>query len=318
MRQYKECTLCGRHCKVDRITGSLGTCGENSTMRIASAMLHKGEEPVLIGKNGSGVIFFSGCGMKCPFCQNIQLSRNKVGFPVETDEFADICLQLEKEGAANINLVTGTHFIPSIRLGLEKAKNLGLSVPVVWNSSGYDRIEALREIAPFIDIYLPDLKTLSSEVELKTLNTKNYIEIAPQAILWMAKQAAADIKQNNMLRGTIIRHLVLPGYIESTKQVLKWASGNLGNRVLYSIMFQYTPLNQPESSGYPSDSPMNRRVSEKEYNMVIDMLSEFGIDNGFVQEYNIGNAWFPDFTNTNPFPSSEARPVWRDGFIQGR
>lgn len=301
---YKKCSLCPRACGVDRTAGKLGFCRQSSTMRIACATLHHGEEPPITGKGGSGTIFFTGCTLQCRFCQNHQISRGGIGRDVSIEEFSEICLRLQKEGAENINLVTGTMFIPSIALGIEAAKKKGLSVPILWNSSGFESSEAIDILNSFIDVYLPDIKTLNHTFSATFFNALRYPESAKAAVLKMADSKKIVFKNNKIISGTIVRHLVIPGYVEMTERFLKWYAKNLKDKALISVMFQYSPK-AAEGDGFP-----DRTLDKSEMEMVYSYLDESGIEDGFIQEEEITDEWNPDFTKESPFPGSIGKTVW--------
>jgi putative pyruvate formate lyase activating enzyme len=312
---YKNCRLCPRICGVDRTattgTGLSGYCGESSELRLAFAGLHRGEEPPLSGKNGSGTVFVTGCNLQCSFCQNWQISPGSstekpgstksgcLGRAVSADEFATLCLELQNKGAENINIVTGSHAIPAIVQGLNVAKIKGLQIPVLWNSSGYENHAALELLSNHIDIYLPDLKTLDEKLAAMFFNAPNYPQAAAQAILWMIK---------NKGRKVIIRHLILPGYLESTRSVLRWFADNaMVNGALLSLMSQYTPITG--NAGLGGNVPSRRFLNDHEYDTVLGGLDEFDLEDGFCQELLTGNDWLPDFTRPNPFSSKLSVPV---------
>jgi putative pyruvate formate lyase activating enzyme len=295
---YKDCRLCPRACGVDRLAGFRGYCGEDSRLRLAFAGLHSGEEPPLSGNCGSGTIFVSGCNLGCGFCQNWQISSPQLaehlGRIVSIEEFAAICLELQGKSAENINIVTGSHAVPAIVRGLVAAKSVGLRIPALWNSSGYESIKTLELLEDSIKTWLPDLKTLDDNLAGKFLNAPDYPKIAVQAILWMMKARPGDV---------IIRHLILPGCLESTRSVLRWFADNAVGKAQLSLMSQYTPMN----NGAVGPS---RYLSKREYETVLGWLEEFGIEDGFCQELVIGSDWLPDFSRTNPFSSGLSVPVW--------
>jgi putative pyruvate formate lyase activating enzyme len=303
---YRHCVLCPRSCGVDRLSGVQGFCGESAELRIAAAVLHRGEEPPLVGNGGSGAIFISGCNLGCVFCQNYQISQGEtlaegntawpIGRAVSAGVFAEICLKLQGRGAENINIVTGSHSIPAIVQGITAAKNAGLRIPILWNSSAYESPQALELLKDHVDIYLPDLKTLDSELAANFFNAPDYPQAATEAILKMTDMSAMRQAQ------VIIRHLILPGYLESTRSVLRWFAEHVKGRALLSLMTQYTPIRAGETPG--------RYLKEEEYETVLGWLGEFGIDDGFCQELVIGNDWLPDFTRPNPFSSELSVPVW--------
>jgi putative pyruvate formate lyase activating enzyme len=299
---YSHCNLCPRNCGIDRLTGEIGFCGETAALRIAAAVIHRGEEPPLVGTGGSGTIFISGCNLGCAFCQNYQISQGEnrkgsLGKAVNTEEFAKICAALRDKGAENINIVTGSHAIPAIVEGLKAAKSAGVQIPALWNSSGYETTEALELLREHIDIYLPDLKILDSEIANKFFNTPDYPKTASSAILKMIEMAGAKDK-------VIIRHLILPSYLESSRTVLRWFAENAAGCAQLSLMTQYTPIPN-------RDRPMPIRfITEEEYETVLGWLEEFGIEDGFCQELVTGSEWLPDFRKQNPFSSELSVPVW--------
>ncbi|MCL2319893.1 MAG: radical SAM protein [Treponema sp.] len=325
MSPYKNCRLCPRRCGVDREAGNRGYCGETAELRLAFAGIHKGEEPPVSGRGGSGTIFVSGCNLGCAFCQNYQISQGEhtsgrtvsrgnngcrgIGRAVETGEFADICLALREKGAENINIVTGSHAAPALALGIEAARKRGLCIPVLWNSSGYDGEETLAILRDFVDVYLPDLKTLDSELAERFFNAPDYPEHAALAILKMMEFGELRFNAGIMVKGVMVRHLVIPGCLDATRQVLAWFSRHCRGKALLSLMTQYTPV-QTGGQGKNRTAIPGRYVSEGEYEAVLSMLDEFGIDDGFCQELVTGSEWLPDFTRANPFSSKLSIPVW--------
>jgi putative pyruvate formate lyase activating enzyme len=253
-----------------------------------------------VGTGGSGTIFISGCNLGCAFCQNYQISQGengRLGTAVTAGEFAVICAALRDRGAENINIVTGSHAIPAIVEGHKAAKSAGVKIPVLWNSSGYETTEALELLRENVDIYLPDLKTLDSEIAGNFFYAPDYPHIAAAAILKMLEMA--DEKEK-----VIIRHLILPCFLESTREVLRWFAENATGRAQLSLMTQYTPIPNRKR-------PMpNRFLIEEEYEKVLGWLDEFGVEDGFCQELVTGSEWLPDFRKQNPFPSELSVPVW--------
>jgi len=318
MRSYENCHLCPRHCGVNRNAGFRGFCGETSELRLAYAGIHRGEEPPITGTGGSGTIFVSGCNLGCVFCQNYRIStggsEKALGLAVDTGKFAEICLALQEQGAGNINIVTGSHAAPSIALGIETARKNGLSVPVLWNSSGYEGMETLEILSGFVDVYLPDLKTMDPAFSEKFFNAPDYPEQASKAILKMMEFRKLSFEAETIVSGVMVRHLVIPGHIEATRQVLRWFSGNCTgcspgnnhNRAFLSLMTQYTPVYVP---GQEISIPASY-VSKDEYEEVLSMLNDFGIEDGYCQELITGSDWLPDFTRRNPFSSELSLPVW--------
>jgi len=303
---YAHCRLCPRACGTDRTASNTsiangGFCGEGAELRLAFAGLHRGEEPPLSGKGGSGTVFVSGCNLGCVFCQNWQISTGgggkRLGRAVSTDEFTALCLELQNRGAENINMVTGSHAVPAIAHYLSAAKTAGLRLPVLWNSSGYENPETLELLDGHIDTWLPDLKTLDSDLAARFFNAPDYPQAAARAILWMMRNKPGNV---------IIRHLILPGYLESTRAVLRWfadnAKGHHGPAQL-SLMTQYTPMDGGKHAP-------GRFLDQREYETVLGWLEEFGIEDGFCQELVTGSDWLPDFNRPNPFASNLSVAVW--------
>lgn len=307
------------------MAGQRAYCGETEELRVASASIHRGEEPVLTGAGGSGTVFVTGCNLGCVFCQNYQISRQGMGRTVEAEEFAAIVLRLQGLGAENINIVTGSHAIPAIAAGIDLARK-GLSqagpgdklrIPVLWNSSAYEGLEALEILKDRVDVYLPDLKTLDTDVSACFFKAPDYGKIAAAAILRMMEYRPLRYNRTGAVleSGVIVRHLVLPGYLESTRKALRWFAEHCRGRALLSLMTQYTPVRpvqEKESVGMPE-----RYISQGEYETIVRWLEEFGIDDGFCQEPVREDQWLPDFRRENPFSSDLSLPVWhwRFGFI---
>ncbi|HCM26930.1 MAG: radical SAM protein [Treponema sp. GWB1_62_6] len=327
---YASCRLCGRDCSVDRFSGERGFCGESQSLRLASASIHRGEEPPVTGEGGSGTIFVTGCTLRCSFCQNWQISRASMGAEADAALFADICLRLESAGAENVNIVTGSHVIPAIAEGLREAKLRGLSVPALWNSSAYERPEALDPASDCLDVFLPDLKTLDASLAARFFGAPDYPELAVSAIDWMVgskplryapcrkartEGASADLPEI-VVSGTIVRHLVIPGRLESTRAVLALFAERWAGKALLSLMTQYTPV-RPDSRA-DAALPADRYVNGAEYAEVMDMLQEYGIEDGYYQELENGDEWLPDFGRTNPFASDLSVPIWhwKTGFVR--
>ncbi|MDR0320348.1 MAG: radical SAM protein [Treponema sp.] len=311
---YSPCKLCQRNCGVDRLAGEVGFCGETAVLRIGAAVIHKGEEPSLVGTGGSGTIFISGCNLGCSFCQNYQISQGveqgeerketSLGKAVSAEDFADICIELCNMGAENINIVTGSHAIPALVEGIKAAKKKGMTLPFLWNSSGYETCDSLELLRDYIDIYLPDLKTLDSDIAEKFFNAPDYPASATTAILKMIDMTAKKSRENAREK-VIIRHLILPGYLKATRAVLLWFADNAKDRALLSLMTQYTPIPNRKRA------MPERYLSEDEYETVLKWLEELKIDEGFCQELVTGNDWLPDFKRHNPFSSELSVPVAR-------
>jgi putative pyruvate formate lyase activating enzyme len=325
MKTYTSCSLCPRFCQVDRASGEKGFCGEGVALRIASASLHSGEEPPLTGGAGSGTIFVTGCNLGCRFCQNMQISRDGLGRVVTAAEFTEICRELERRGAANINIVTGSHAIPAIAEGLKTAQKAGVTLPVLWNSSAYETVETLalldggRPENRLVDIWLPDLKTQSRELARHYFAAPDYPETAAKAIRFMFDKAPLEWEstpfESTLKRGVIIRHLVLPGALDSTRDTLRWFAENARGRALLSLMTQYTP--PAKTAPHPVEIP-ERYLSERENAAALAMLDEFGIDDGFIQDLAQDDEWLPDFAREDPFSSTLSVPVWhwKTGIVQ--
>lgn len=288
------CRLCPRECNADRENGKVGYCGETASLRVARAALHMWEEPCISGKTGSGTVFFTGCPLKCVFCQNSILAENGAGKAITADRLAEIFLALQSEGACNINLVTPTHFVPQIVSALKKAKADGLSVPIVYNTGGYEKPETLRLLEGMVDIYLPDLKYFSSRLSTRYSNAPDYFTKASSAIAEMFRQTGTpviDEKTGLMKRGIIVRHLLLPKRLVDSKKVLEYLFCTYHHDIYLSIMNQYTPIRR-----FPDMPELNRRVSGKEYNMLIDYALNLGIENAFIQEGDTASESFiPSF-----------------------
>ncbi len=307
---YGNCILCPRSCGINRNAGETGFCGETAELRIAWAGLHFGEEPPITGTGGSGTIFVTGCNLGCSFCQNFQISRKSMGAVVSYETFSGICEALANAGAENINIVTGSHAIPALASFLRKARSGGFSLPILWNSSGYESVEALRLLDGLVDRWLPDLKTLNPALSGRFFNAPDYPETARKALCHMAEKAAGSSFQPAM----IVRHLVLPEQLADTASVLAWFSDNLRGRAILSLMTQYTPV---ATGAAEADQPAKRYITGTEYQTLPDLLTKFGIDDGFFQELVEDSSWLPDFARIQPFSSALARPVWhwKQGFV---
>ena len=307
---YAHCLLCPRACGVDRGSGVLGFCRETAVVRAAWAGLHFGEEPPLAGRGGSGAIFFTGCTLKCRYCQNDQLSRSGLGAELSPDQLARLMLRLQAEGAENVNLVTGSHFAPGILEAAELARARGLAIPLLWNSSGYESRATLELLAPWIEIWLPDCKTLDPELAGSLLGAPDYPRVVREALSFMVESRALDWEGEKLRRGVIVRHLVLPGHPRSTREVLAWFRERLYDRALLSLMVQYTPNPRAPARPEAGQAVPSGRVSTPEYEQVLRWLEELGIQEGFIQEPESDSDWLPDFCRPNPFPREKARVLW--------
>ncbi|NCB01124.1 MAG: radical SAM protein [Spirochaetia bacterium] len=272
-------------------------------MNIAWIGLHKGEEPPISKEIGSGTIFFTGCSLHCPFCQNEQISSFHTTFHtlVSEEELASYMIELQDIGAATINLITGTHFIPSIRESLIIAKERGLTIPIVWNSSGFESIEGLALIDDLIDLYLIDIKTLDEKTSVTYCSYKQYPNVIRDVVDYLiALDKRTYVDEEGSLFGLLIRHLVFPSSLKSTYEVLDYFSTHLKERAHLSLMVQF--INPKERTGEPY-------ISEKEYNELLDYLDKLGIEDGYVQELEDNVDWIPDFSKENPFPPHFASPL---------
>ncbi len=292
MTQYEHCTLCPRMCGADRHT-SFGACGESADLRVARASLHPWEEPCLSGEKGSGTVFFTGCGLGCIFCQNYGITHNHHGKEITTERLAEIFSELQAAGAANINLVTGVHFIPHIIKALNIAQKNGLTLPVVYNSSGYERVETLKRLEGYVDVYLPDYKYFSPALAKSFSHAENYPAVVREALKEMFRQVGKPQfdETGMMTRGMIIRHLVLPGHTDDSMKVLNDIQEMFGNDVYVSIMSQYTPCRRFEQY-----SELSRKLTKYEYQKVVRHAGAIGITNGFLQSGEAAKESFiPDF-----------------------
>lgn len=278
----KSCTLCPRECKVNRTAGACGYCTANDKLYIARAALHFWEEPCISGKNGSGAVFFSGCPLKCVFCQNYQISTELVGKEISIDELADIFLKLQSNGANNINLVTPTHYTLHIIDALNNAKNRGLEIPIVYNCGGYEKVETLKMLDGLIDIYLPDFKYFDNSLAVKYSKADNYLKTAVNAVSEMLRQTKGKTIFNNkgiMQKGVIVRHLVLPKCTDNSKKVISYLHTIFKNKIYLSIMNQYTPVRKQMNF-----IELNSALTDEEYAEVIEFAVNIGVENAFVQE----------------------------------
>ena len=281
-RLMSDCTLCPRKCHADRRSAQRGFCGQGAEITAARAALHFWEEPCISGRCGSGTVFFTGCSLQCIFCQNRNIALENDGYVISLERLTQIFLELQQKGAANINLVTAGHFLPQVSYCLEQAKKSGLSIPVVYNTGSYEEVDSLKMLEGLVDIYLPDLKYHSPELSLKYARAADYFEKAAAAIGEMFRQAGKpqfDPKSGLMRRGVIVRHLLLPGCPGDSKRILRYLHDAYGNDIFVSIMNQFTP---PDTDVLPSE--LNRKISHKEYDKILDFAEKIGIEQGFCQE----------------------------------
>ncbi len=310
---YRTCTLCPRRCHVDRTAGQTGRCRVPADLYLARAALHFWEEPCISGDCGSGTVFFSGCNLSCVFCQNHSIAKADIGRKVSIDHLSEIFLNLQTKGAANINLVTPTHYVPSIAEALRLAKANGLQLPIVYNTGGYETVETLRLLDGLVDIYLPDFKYMNPALSKKYSSAPDYPEVAKAALAEMFRQVgrpeffeastakipSAPGNENGeddeplplMKKGIIVRHLALPDCEDDSRAVLKFLYETYGDDIFISIMNQYTPL--PHVAAYPE---LNRKITEEEYDRLTDYAVDLGIENGFIQEGETAEESFiPEF-----------------------
>lgn len=288
----KKCELCPRKCGVDR-TEKCGFCGETDKIRIANFQLHFWEEPVISGKNGSGTVFFSGCVLKCVFCQNYEISAQNKGYEVSVDRLSEIFLELQEKGAHNINLVNPTHFVPQIIEALDLCKGK-LTIPVVYNSGGYERVETIEKLKGYVDVFLPDLKYFDSGISKEYSKAEDYFENAISAIKKMAEITGKPIIENGLIkRGTIVRHLVLPNSRkDSIALIEKLGETFKKDEIMLSVMSQYTPMFKAVDI-----KKLNRKTSTFEYNSVLDVAEKYGWD-GFSQQRDSANEMYvPPFSD---------------------
>lgn len=287
------CTLCPRHCGVDRSLFT-GRCGVGDSVKLARAALHFWEEPCVSGEQGSGTIFFSGCPLGCIFCQNHTISAGHFGKEVSIERLAQIFLELQQQGANNINLVTAGHFVPQVIDALDRVRHQ-LHIPVVYNSSGYETVQTLRMLAGYVDVYLPDLKFYSPERSARYCSAPDYFAVASAAVQEMfAQTGPVQLDSRGIIqKGTIVRHMVMPDGVEDSMDILSWIAEHLPlDDILVSVMSQYTPFYK--SADYPE---INRPLLPQEYERVLDWMECMGIENGFVQELSSAKEEYtPDFS----------------------
>lgn len=286
-----KCSLCPRKCGVDR-EQKLGFCKMSQVLKIARASLHAWEEPCISGENGSGTVFFTGCTLQCVFCQNRDIATYNNGKEITVERLSEIFVELMEKGANNINLVTPTHYVPQIIEAITLAKNKGMNLPILYNTSGYENVETLKLLDGIVDIYLPDFKYYSNDIAKKYSNAPDYVEVAKLALEEMVRQVKTPKFDENgiMTKGVIVRHLILPSYSEDSKKVIKYLYETYGDDIYISIMNQYTPF------GMEDYKELNRKVTTYEYNKVVNYAIELGVKNGFVQEGSAASESFiPDF-----------------------
>lgn len=301
--EYENCTLCPRNCHAKRNEGNTGVCGMTSELLVSRAALHMWEEPIVSGKEGSGTVFFSGCNLHCVYCQNHEISgteplKSECFKTLKASSLSDVFLRLQNLGANNINLVTGTHYIPHIAKAIEISKNSGLSIPVLYNTSGYESVESLKLLEGLVDIYLPDFKYWKESNAGLYSNAGNYCDIAKEAIKEMFRQTgsfAINEKTGLIEKGLIVRHLVLPGATNEAISILDYLYTTYKDDIFISIMNQYTPFLQflPIDSAFDN---LRRKVTRREYEKVVNHAIDMGIENCFIQDREaISESFIPSF-----------------------
>lgn len=277
-----RCELCPRRCGVDRAV-SRGYCGMSEKIAAAKAMLHHWEEPCISGTRGSGAVFFSGCVLKCVYCQNYDISAEHRGKAISVKRLSEIFLELQRQGAHNINLVNPTHFVPQVIRAIETAKEKGLTLPIVYNSGGYERVETLRMLGGLVDIYLPDIKYFDDGLAKTLSDAPGYFDTAMCAIAEMVRQTGKPLfdKDGMFLRGTIVRHLVLPGQYKDSIEIIRRVGERFGGEILFSLMSQYTPFGKVKTD--VRFEKFNRRITTFEYRKALDAVYDAGLK-GYMQE----------------------------------
>lgn len=285
----ENCKLCKRECSINRLKGELGFCAATDKIKIAKASLHFWEEPPISGSNGSGTIFFSHCNFKCVFCQNYDISQEYNGANISIERLSEIFLELEQKGANNINLVTPTSYVPQIIAALDIARNNGLTLPILYNTNGFDTLDTIKLLDGYIDVYLPDYKYFDDKYAIKYSKVSGYKDNLLPILKEMFRQTGNALFDENgrITKGVIIRHLLLPGLLFDSKKIIDSIYNTFGDNVYISIMNQYTPMFN--ASNYPE---INKSVNPKLYNALIDYASELGVKNGFIQESSSSTEYF--------------------------
>ena len=291
---YTSCTLCPRRCKVDRMRGQKGYCRVGTQIRYGRAALHFWEEPCISASEGSGAVFFSGCSLRCIYCQNARISGGETGKATDTEGLKAVFLDLQEKGANTLNLVTACHYVPQIARSLQMARGSGLQIPVVYNSSGYELPETLRLLEGLVDVYLPDYKYMETPTAAAYSNAPDYPDVAAAALEEMVRQCPKPCFNDKgiMTKGVIVRHLLLPGHVKEAKSIVKQVYQTYGDSVYLSLMSQYTPM--PKVAG---DNLLGRTVTRREYGRLVDFALELGIKNCFIQEGDCAKESFiPEFS----------------------
>ena len=293
MNKYENCLLCQRKCGINRSTGQTGVCGVSSEIKVARAALHYWEEPCISGKRGSGAVFFSGCSLHCVFCQNREISDGKEGKVISKERLSDIFIELAGKGANNINLVTPGQYIPDIVWAVNDAKSRGMKLPIIYNTSGYENVTELKLLEGIVDVYLPDFKYMDSTLSARYSRAKDYPSVAKQALSEMVRQqpdVVIDDATGLIQKGVIVRQLLLPGHVNDAKAVLKYLYDTYHDHVYISMMSQFTPIALKD---YPE---INRTVTKREYERLVNYALEIGITNAFIQEGDVAkDSFIPAF-----------------------
>lgn len=293
MNKYENCLLCPRKCGINRSTGQTGVCGVSSEIKVARAALHYWEEPCISGKRGSGAVFFSGCSLHCVFCQNREISDGKEGKVISKKRLSDIFIELAGKGANNINLVTPGQYIPDIVWAVNDAKSRGMKLPIIYNTSGYENVTELKLLEGIVDVYLPDFKYMDSTLSARYSRAKDYPSVAKQALSEMVRQqpdVVIDDSTGLIQKGVIVRQLLLPGHVNDAKAVLKYLYDTYHDHVYISMMSQFTPIALKD---YPE---INRTVTKREYERLVNYALEIGITNAFIQEGDVAkDSFIPAF-----------------------
>lgn len=293
MNKYENCLLCPRKCGINRRTGQTGVCGVSSEIKVARAALHYWEEPCISGKRGSGAVFFSGCSLHCVFCQNREISDGKAGKVISKERLSDIFMELADKGANNINLVTPGQYIPDIVWAVNDAKSRGMKLPIIYNTSGYENVTELKLLEGIVDVYLPDFKYMDSTLSARYSRAKDYPSVAKQALSEMVRQQPDVVIDNAtglIQKGVIVRQLLLPGHVNDAKAVLKYLYDTYHDHVYISMMSQFTPIALKD---YPE---INRTVTRREYERLVDYALKIGITNAFIQEGDVAkDSFIPAF-----------------------
>jgi len=293
MNKYENCLLCPRKCGINRSTGQTGVCGVSSEIMVARAALHYWEEPCISGKRGSGAVFFSGCSLHCVFCQNREISDGKEGKVISKERLSDIFMELAGKGANNINLVTPGQYIPDIVWAVNDAKSRGMKLPIIYNTSGYENVTELKLLEGIVDVYLPDFKYMDSTLSAMYSRAKDYPSVAKQALSEMVRQqpdVVIDDATGLIQKGVIVRQLLLPGHVNDAKAVLKYLYDTYHDHVYISMMSQFTPIALKD---YPE---INRTVTKREYERLVNYALEIGITNAFIQEGDVAkDSFIPAF-----------------------